>query len=127
MRHIQKCPNCSNEMEFLQVQKVYFCRLCNKVVEPEPKTFDQVIQEIIANYKPCQPEKNVVFYNPDGDIIQVYFKVPVEQAYYAEWVSPLLTLYRDHGTKEIVGFEICGAKTFAEKLNKAMKEEGTSL
>ena len=47
------------------------------------------------------------YYIPEGDMIEF---VKDNRDYYADWICPGVTFYRDHETDEVIGFALEGIK-----------------
>lgn len=61
--------------------------------------------------EPRPPWKPNVFYNKDGNMIEVSLST---DPYYGVWLTPQVTLLLSSETEEIIGVEICGIKQLLE-------------
>lgn len=89
--------------------------------------FDKSVNEV-ENCKllePSPPWKPNVFYNQDGNMIEVSLS---KEPYYGVWLTPHITLLIGNDSKEIVGVEICGIKQLLQKTeNEEMLKNDRSL
>jgi len=76
------------------------------------KNLEDFLRHCKATTPPRPPWKPDVFYNKEGDILEVRFVDPdkIQNGHYAEWLNPHITLLRDQRTKEVIGVEIWGMK-----------------
>jgi len=72
------------------------------------------LEAIMSN--PVEEFKPFVYYNKDGDLIEVYW---TNDDYYAEWINHNLSIYRHMETNEIIGVEINWIKNLMKKAEKS--------
>jgi len=65
--------------------------------------FAEAVQKIVGFVKPDENFKPQVYYNKDGDLIEVYWEAA---DYYGEYINSSLTLYKAQDDDRVIGCEI---------------------